>query len=219
MRKSGLQKLWAGCVAFSEFEPPIFKRLPRNDTGDAPGHQSGFVVPAELGPFFPPLPPGTALSPVPSIGIRALLVMNGSALGTVDTVYQHQTWGGTRTPERRVTANLKPLLGKAKAGDILSIERNLDDDLFYRFTLYRAGSPEFAQVDSRTGGRRWGVLGGDAPVSNAQIASAEKVLDALADKPFVPFDDGAVVQMVARIARSRAFRGLIKKAYDHDVTP
>lgn len=201
-------------MAFSEFEPPIFKRLPRNDTGDAPGHQSGFVVPAELGPFFPPLPPGTALSPVPSIAIRALLVTNGVALGTVDTVYQHQTWGGTRAPERRVTSNLKPLLGKAKAGDILSIERSLDDDLFYRLTLYRAGSPAFAQIDSRTGGRRWGILGGDAPVSNAQIASAEKVLTALANKPFRPFDDGADIQIVARVARSRAFRSLVKRAYD-----
>lgn len=170
-------------------------------------------MPADLGPFFPPLPPRTALSPVPSIGIRALLVMNGIALGTVDTVYQHQTWGGKRAPERRVTANLKPLLGKAKAGDILLIERNLEDDFFYRFTLYRNGSPGFAEIDRRIGSKRWGALGGDAPVTNDQIASAEKMLDALVDKPFMPFDDGTIVQVVTRIARSRAFRSLIRRAY------
>jgi putative restriction endonuclease len=37
------------------FDRPMFKRLAPNDTGAAPGHQGGIVIPKDLGPYFPDL--------------------------------------------------------------------------------------------------------------------------------------------------------------------
>ncbi len=202
-------------MSFFEFEAPLFKRLSKNDTGQAVGHQAGFIVPKPLGDYFPVLPPATIEMPAPSIGIRVILMSDGLARGTVDTVYQHQTWGGTRPPERRVTANLRPLLQSAKAQDFLLIERNLDDDLFYRFTLVRQGSEQYAQVLTRTGGKGWGTLQGSVPpVTNGQIEAQEVALSALSLAPFAPFEVEAQKQTYQRIARSRAFRSLVCATYN-----
>lgn len=202
-------------MSIFEFEAPVFKRLPKNDTGQAVGHQAGFVVPKPLGDYFPVLPPATVEAPAPSTGIRAILVSDGVARGTIDTVYQHQTWGGTRPPERRVTANLKPLLQSAKAGDFLLIERNLEDDHLYRFTLVRQGSEQHAEVLTRTGGKGWGTLQGTVPpVTNGQIEAQKVALSALSLAPFAPFELEAQKHTVQRIARSRAFRSLVCSTYD-----
>lgn len=202
-------------MSFFEFETPVFKRLPNNDTGQAVGHQAGFVVPKPLGEYFPVLPPATIEAPAPSIGIRAILVSDGISLGTVDTVYQHQTWGGTRPPERRVTANLKPLLQSAKAGDFLLIERNLEDDQLYRFTLVRQGSTDYAELLPQTGGKGWGTLQGAVPpVTNGQVKVEEVALSNLSLAPFMPFEAQAQTQISKRIARSRAFRSLVCSTYD-----
>lgn len=198
----------------AEFEPPIFKRLPRNDTGEAVGHQAGFVVPKDLGGFFPELPAATAEVPAQSIGIRAILVESGLALGTVETVYQHQTWGGTRSPERRVTSNLKPLLRDARKGDILLIERSVDDDFLYRFTLVKQETAYFRRIDPLTGGKNWGVLGGgDRPSTVSDVLQQQALLDALLLQPFNPFDEQRETQAVRRVARGRAFRRKVIQAY------
>ena len=202
-------------MANSGFEGPLFKRLPKNDTGAAPGHQAGFVVPRDLSLYFPDLPAGTPEAPAPSIPIRAILMEGSLPLGTVDTVYQHQTWGGTRPPERRVTANLGALRNRASAGDILLIDRSVDEDLLYRFTLIKQGSPEYAQVNAATGGRNWGVLAGAIPpATEGAIQQAEATLLQGVEEPFRTFDDSAGVQRVARIARGRAFRRLVVAAYE-----
>jgi len=201
--------------AYGEFEPPVFKKLAKNDTGQAVGHQAGFLVPKELGVYFPELAPASVLEPAPAVGIRAILVVDGIARGTVDTVYQHQTWGGTRTPERRVTANLKPLLGSAVRDDLLLIERSIDDDFLYRFTLVRQSSVEFEQTSELTGGRSWGLLQGRGrPATVSDIQQQEAVLVELATHPFEPFDGEAETQTVKRIARGRAFRRQVTHAYD-----
>jgi putative restriction endonuclease len=198
----------------TQFEAPLFKRLAPNDTGATPGHQAGFLVPKDLGIYFPSLPAGTALQPTPSTGIRGILVVDGVVTDVVDTVYQFQTWGGTRTPERRVTANLGPLLSSAKGNDILLIERATDDDHLYRFTLVRQNSSEFAEIDALAAGR-WGRLQNYAPPATSQeVQTDESLLDALANAPFVPFESALQVQAVNRVVRGRAFSRLVRRAYN-----
>ena len=198
-----------------EFEGPLFKRLPRNDTGDAPGHQAGFVVPKALAAYFPDLPAATASAPAPSVPIRAMLLEGGRSLGTVDTVYQHQTWGGTRPPERRVTANLGALRNRAAAGDILLIERSVDDEFLYRFTLVKQGAPGFADIDAATKGQNWGILSGvPAPASEADIRQAATGLLEAVTHPFNPFEANVGLQRQVRVARSRAFRRVVITAYE-----
>ncbi|WP_396595498.1 HNH endonuclease [Brevundimonas sp. R86498] len=198
----------------TKFDAPLFKRLAPNDTGATRGHQAGFLVPKDLGIYFPALPAGTALQPTPSTGIRGILVVDGLVSDVVDTVYQYQTWGGTRTPERRVTANLGPLLSSARGDDILLIERATNDDRLYRFTLVRQNSSEFAEIDALAPGR-WGRLQNHpAPATAQEIQTSESLLDALANAPFVPFESTLQLQAVNRVVRGRAFSRLVKRAYN-----
>lgn len=123
----------------SDFDRPVFKQLAHNDTGKAKGHQGGIVIPKDLDAYFPQLLGSTSAdNPTLDENIRAVLVVGGREIGTVDTRYQIQTWKGERNPERRLTSNLGPLRDQADANDILLIERNLDDRSLYRLTLLSA---------------------------------------------------------------------------------
>ena len=100
-----------------DFDRPLFKKLAPNDTGEAAGHQGGFLVPRDLDRYFPQLSTAvTATNPTVDRTIRAALFVGSQQVGLVATRYQYQTWGGTRTPERRITSNLAPLLGQANGG-------------------------------------------------------------------------------------------------------
>ncbi len=81
----------------------VFKKLAHNDTGQAAGHQGGIVIPKAISQFFPPLPAVTATGgPTEDSFLSADLFVDGQRVDTVQTRYQHQTWGGTRSPERRL---------------------------------------------------------------------------------------------------------------------
>lgn len=106
-----------------KWDMPFFKKLPKNDTGDAPGHQGGLVVPKDLRIYFPKLI-GDTTSDRPTIdhNIKALLYDGTKKVGCVGTRYQFQTWGGTRSPESRLTGNLGTIRNLAKADDIMVIQ-------------------------------------------------------------------------------------------------
>jgi signal transduction histidine kinase len=149
------------------WERPIFKVLANNDTGNAPGHQGGIVVPAALRRYFPPLSNSTsATTPTVDIRLKADLYCENQYLGTVQTRYQYQTWGGVRSPEARITDQLGPLRNKARGGDLLLIQRNVDDHAYYQLRLIRQTSDEFRKVAELLGGKRWGAL----EIESASIA-------------------------------------------------
>ncbi len=107
------------------WDSPFFKRLARNDTGNAPGHQGGIVVPKPLRRYFPALDEGRTSPDAPTVD-RPLVVElfdGGSFLGQRPTRYQFQTWTGTRK-ESRITANLGPLRNLAHGGDLLILQRS-----------------------------------------------------------------------------------------------
>src|SRR5271166_614130 len=98
-----------------DFDRPLFKRLPRNDSGEAKGNQSGFLVPKEMDKYFPQLSTAvTAANPTVDSKIRAALFVGSKQVDLVETRYQYQTRGATRTPERRITLNLGPMLDQSK---------------------------------------------------------------------------------------------------------
>lgn len=138
---------------------PVFKVLANNDTGNAPGHQAGFLVPKDLRPYFPPLS-GCVTPSCPTLDhrITAELFDGSSFLGEVDTRYQYQTWGGERSPEARVTDQLGPLLSRARGGDILVMFRSLTRPDHYRFVLVRQSSADFPPLARLAAGRSWGAL-------------------------------------------------------------
>ncbi len=200
-----------------EFDTPIFKQLAHNDTGQAAGHQGGMVIPQALDPYFPQLS-GKISPETPTIdeNIRALLVVNGKEVAEVNTRYQFQSWGGARSPERRITGNLGPLRDKAVADDILMIERNLADRSLYRMTLIRKGTEKHKALLRASSGKRWGIADPiEPPVSEPEFEEAENQQKVHEHKPLNLFDNEAatVETRSKRVARSKAFQKLTTDYY------
>ncbi len=197
---------------------PVFKKLAHNDTGAAVGHQGGMVIPAGIEDYFPDVKGIiTPQAPTADVEIRAVLVVSGKAVDTVNTRYQYQTWGGTRSPERRLTANLGALRNKADADDIVLFQRDLEDFSRMVVTLVKKSDPEYAKIDELTKGKRSGVLGvNELPVSNQQIGEADKTIHSLEASPFSLFDKKRkiVESLSFRKARNSAFRVRLISLYE-----
>lgn len=203
-------------VDSDEFDRPLYKVLAPNDTGQALGHQSGFVIPKTLDGYFPQLPQQvTPAAPAPAVNVTASLFDGASYLGDVQTRYQLQTWGGTRR-ERRMTSNLSKLLNLAQGDDILLIERGLVDQNHYRLTLIRHGNPQYGSLFASLNGKRWGPLdAASPPVTEVAILKALNDQQQHESLPFSAFDNQAplIESRNRKIARSRAFQRRLKELY------
>jgi putative restriction endonuclease len=200
------------------FDRPMFKRLSHNDTGAAAGHQGGIVVPKDLSPYFPDLAAKASSTAAPTVDehIRAVLFIGNTQVGDVETRYQFQTWGGTRSPERRLTANLAPLRDQADVDDFLIIERSVGDPSPYRLRLVKPAFDEFKSIAANAGTRRWGPLyPRDTPVPEKAVEDAVINQEQRQLNPLALFDNAAVFteSRVAKIARSRAFQRVIMDLY------
>jgi len=199
------------------FDRPLFKRLAHNDTGQAVGHQAGVLIPAAMDSYFPQLAAtATATNPAPGIDIVADLFDGPTYLDEVTTRYQYQTWGGTRSPERRITGNLTPLRDLAQADDILLIERGIADPNRYRLTLVRQGTDAFAPLSARLGNRRFGPVElADPPSSEIEAEHAFDEITEREQQPFQLFDSaaGLIESKTRKVARSRAFQARLLELY------
>lgn len=144
--------------ALAEWTPPVFKILANNDTGNSPGHQAGIVIPVAIRFIFPTLYEGDAKSATIDHWITADLFNEEKYLATIRTRYQYQTWGGTRSPESRLTDSLGPLRNLAHGGDLLLIQKHRLETDKYRLTLLRANTKSFAEFSELTDKQRWGEM-------------------------------------------------------------
>lgn len=201
----------------AEFDAPLFKKLAHNDTGAAAGHQGGVVIPKDLDPYFPDLS-GQASAEISTVDeyIRAALFVGDTPKGIVSTRYQYQTWGGARSPERRITGNLGTLRNEATEDDYLIIERGVADSKFYRMRLLKAGTPAHTAFEARVGSKRWGPADpANLPVTESAVDAAENDQLAHEGHPLQLFDNDAASteSRIKRIARSRAFQKRICGLY------
>ena len=197
----------------------VFKKLSHNDTGAAAGHQGGIVIPKDIAEFFPPLP-NTASPANPTVDARlnAELFVDGVRVAIVETHFQHQTWGGKRSAERRLTDNLGAIRNLASTDDIAIFTKDLSDDSFIQIRLLRKGTPAYKDLDSRIGGARWGSVDpSDPPVSLSQMKKAEVDLAMEASGPATAFGGARATVLVSAVrkARDRAFRNLVLAQYDN----
>jgi putative restriction endonuclease len=201
-----------------DFDRPLFKRLAHNDTGSAAGHQGGIVIPKDMDRYFPQLSrAATAGYPTVDKQIRAVLFVGNIQVGLIETRYQYQTWGGARSPERRLTGSLGPLRNAAAAEDFLLIERSLSDPEFYRLTLHKSGTAAYAALVAKTTGRRWGPVDiRDVPVPETEIEVSMTEQEAHETAPLDLFDNTAALQetRTKRIARSQAFSRRVLPIYE-----
>ncbi len=200
-----------------QYDLPVYKILAANDTSSAPGHQGGVVIPKKLWEYFPPLNQETsAQTPTREIILLADLFDGPTFLARVQTRYQHQTWGGKRTPEGRLTSNLNRLRDLASAGDMMLFSRNLEEVNTIKIELLRKGSQHFEDVARIAAESRSGFLG-EKPVSNFEIEAAAEEEAIVEASPFTMFSDVVErkVSTTLRIARSTVFRANVLDAYDN----
>lgn len=200
-----------------EWDSAIFKKLANNDTGAASGNQAGVVIPIPLRPYFPGLLNSTSsLNPTIDARIHAELFDGNNYLGSVDTRYQYQTWGGTRKPESRITDQLSVIRNIASGGDYLIIRRRIESLHHYQLVLIRKTSTDYAIVSALAGSMRWGVLQGSAPMRETDLVTAQQDEQVQESGSFQLFDSLAstTTSTVKRIARSLAFRISILSLYD-----
>ncbi len=200
-----------------EWDCPIYKKLAHNDTGRASGHQGGMVIPKDLRKFFPGLPQqASPQNPTVDHRIIADLYIGDEFITQVNTRYQYQTWGGTRSPESRLTESLGPIRNTARGNDYILIQRNLADLEYYRLILIRRNSLYYREVERLADTNRWGVLGDEQPMSETQYQRAvvEEIIREQSD--FQLFDNEAQTNETRsiRIARSVVFRQTIKRIYN-----
>lgn len=141
-----------------EWDTPFFKKLARNDTASATGHQGGFVVPKAIRAYFPVLDLSrpSATRPTVDTALRATLYIGARCVGTVTVRYQLQTWSGTRSAESRVTQNLGPVREPASEGDYYVLQRHRDSLNYFRIILIKRHCREFADIAEAVGTRPWG---------------------------------------------------------------
>ncbi|WP_211116152.1 HNH endonuclease [Methylophaga sp. SB9B] len=201
-----------------DWDFPIYKVLADNDTGNSLGHQGGVLIPKDLRPFFPGLLGTTsASSPTIDSRIQAELFLENTYLSTVSTRYQFQTWGGTRSPESRLTDQLTTLLNIASGGDILLIQRHIDYVNYYKLTLVRKSSAEYEHLRAFILGKKWGPLDyKKLPVSDEDLAVAEDEQADCESSKFNLFDTGASIShsQTKKVARAVTFRKGILSLYD-----
>lgn len=201
----------------SEWDAAFFKKLAPNDTGATTGHQGGILIPKELREYFPSLNHGgtSAQAPTSDERINAELWDGDNYLGSVDTRYQFQTWGGTRKPESRLTDNLGKLRGRARGDDIILMQRHAVELTRYRLILVRADNArDYHQVIKLIGATRWGALD-EIPVTEQLLSEAEAELEASEADNFTLFDPNPATRDVRRVqlARTTAFRRQIIVLY------
>jgi putative restriction endonuclease len=199
----------------TDFDAPVFKILANNDTGAAKGHQGGLVVPKALEQYFPRLSGEvSAASPTLDAPVTLELWVAQRRIATVQSRYQFQTWGGERSPERRLTSGFSEWRNEAKGGDLAIFQRSLDDEYYYRLTLVKAEELT-EELKSAIAGRKLGVLyTGVPPTANAEIDEAERQLLSGEDRKPLFTEREQRDSLVRRPVRSYAFRGAVIKAYE-----
>ncbi|GMV85475.1 MAG: hypothetical protein AMXMBFR80_13300 [Dehalococcoidia bacterium] len=196
------------------YDRPFFKQLPKNDLGIAT-HQGGVVIPKGLVAYLPPLPPPSD-GPTEEYPLVLDLFDGGTPVGTVTSRWHYQTWGKTRPPEHRLTKNIESaLLAGAAVGDILVFERQLGTVDRFRVTLVRQGSSVHSKLLQAAAGKRWGVVGEEAPESLAPILDEMEEILEQSSGPFKMFEERRIGNEHRRLLRDAGFSRLVKRAYAH----
>lgn len=201
------------------WDTPFFKRLANNDTGSAPSHQSGVFIPKSLSLYFPELDRGLTSNRSPTVDRRltAEMFILDQPIGCANIRYQFQTWSGTRTPERRITSNLGPLLNNARGGDVLIMQRSHDKLDVYRLILLPQASPVFSQLNRFMQDRNWGGLYLEKPpLTQAELIRANEAMLEEVARPFVAIRPviPRTTSTCNKIARETVFRETLLSQYE-----
>lgn len=198
------------------WDRPFYKQLAHNDTGRAVGHQAGIVIPKILRQYFPGLSIDVEMATsTVDHHIHAELLIGNELVDSVVTRYQYQTWGGTRSPESRITDQLTAIRNSSAEDDLVIFQRALNVVDHYRIILIKKGTPYFDELVSQISGKRWGVIGAELPLRSVELQLAEQQEKEREGQPFSLFDTDRQLTLTKSmcVARSVAFRKRILDLY------
>jgi putative restriction endonuclease len=203
----------------SEWDTPFFKKLAHNDTGQAAGHQAGMVLPKDLRVYLPGLDERatSSIAPTTDRPLQAELFLETIHKKSHVVRYQFQTWGGTRSPESRITEGFQTLRDEAREGDLILFQRRIDAFDAFRLILVRQTRPEFLELVNFVNTRRWGALFVESePVNQAHISEAIEQIDSLVVGDFRTTRPSVarIETRQSRIARCSVFRRRVRSEYD-----
>lgn len=191
------------------WDQPFFKKLALNDSCQATGHQAGMAVPVKLKKYLPEL----------TVEGREVVLDAQIESDTLQAPYPKElrwhfhTRRGQRPPEYRITGFMSVIA--PSAGDILVFRRGLHSLRTFRLLLLKTGTDDFNVASAWTGDRRWGeLIVGQLPFSNEQLTGQMQSLEQESRGAFSLMQgDARPVQASVRVARSVAFREVVREAY------
>lgn len=202
----------------AEWDAPFFKKLARNDTAKAPGHQGGVALPRDLREFLPALKNSRVSSSNPTVDRRLKIevYVDGVARGDDTVRYQIQTWGGTRSPESRITGGMRAIRDHAEEGDFLLMQRRMDSLDVYRLCLVTQGSEIMKGIEALAGGRNWGALKATSmPVRQEDMEAEQAILESALNREFTLFSAPKRTETrQSMLARSAVFSERVRQSYD-----
>jgi putative restriction endonuclease len=129
--------------------------------------------------------------------------------------YQFQTWGGSRTPESRIT-DFSPLRRHSSKDDILIFQRHIDSVDMYRIILIKQDSQEYDSIARLVDNGRWGILDTEnPPITQSEIEEEKDQLDEIVALPFRAINPEITRHQSKRsiITRSTLFREQVCREY------
>jgi putative restriction endonuclease len=203
------------------WDAPVFKKLPKNDSGDRESNQGGFTVNQPLQYYFPPFDRALINPENPTLEhvLIADLYKDVVFIETRPIRYQLQTWRATRLPgEARITAGAnRDALEDSHTGDIVLMQRSLLHADRYRLFLIPSHSSSYPEVEALTAERDPGPLRTDRePISLTEIEIATGQIAEDVQQRFALLDHIARQPQRDRaaIARTLAFRRTVIAQYE-----
>ena len=201
-----------------EWDLPFFKRLAKNDTAEGKNNQGGPVIPIALRQYLPSLDSAdiSPTSPTSDRFLRSELFIGLHQVDEATIRYQFQTWGGSRSPEGRLTRNLGLVYSQSKRGDILIIQRRVDSLDQFRLVLIQQNQAVYSEINHLTNGRKWGALyDSEPPLTQNELEDAVIEIEALSNHPFIlRVTRQRIESRRTRIARSSAFPRRVGREYE-----
>lgn len=198
------------------WDAPFYKRLAHNDTGQAAGHQAGFVLPNELRKFLPSMSEDFLSDDTPTTDryLNFEIYIDGIYQEEIRGRYQFQTWHGTRSPESRIT-DIGNIHNQAVEDDFLIMQRNLDSFDRFRMILVSRKSSDYKILENDLS-KRWGILESDElPLSQRDLKESNDDIHQQINTTFqlIEPNEERIRSNVVRMARSHVFRIIILDQY------
>lgn len=198
----------------SKWDYPFYKKLTKTDLGrkGADGRkskQSGPLINSRFKDYMPQFPESDLKSASFSIDLNLELWVGNVFWGQLNSKFRCETRGLKRSPEYRITTNIKDWLSEAEIGDWLIVQKNLANDQFLRLVILPNDTIE-------TGNRNAHDLKNYNPITPEGLQAAKDQRQQLQNYPFrAKTYNNKVTITTTSNARSKDFAMAVNNQYNY----